>query len=108
MNVHTYILPDKLALRTMYDHIRDGITRERQPIMREIRTNSSGDFFETETDKFVFLRAVDGATMRGRRTHYLYIDKKLRSDEQLVSLCIMPMLMQGNGLPPSKERVFWI
>jgi hypothetical protein len=54
---------------------------------------------------FVYIGANgDSSRLRGRRTHFLYIDKEIR-DEELINLAIKPMLF---GTDKSEERLFWI
>jgi hypothetical protein len=105
--VHTYVYSNKKKMLNAYDEMRKKITSSEMTISKEIRINQSGDRFETDEHKFVFLVSHEVGNMRGRRTHFLYVDETLMYDDELFFSALAPML---NFPHPkhAKERLFWI
>jgi hypothetical protein len=103
VEVHTYVLNNHIKYQNYFDRLSEGLKKD------AIRTNYSPTFARIDTP-FMRINLVyigvngDESRLRGRRTHFLYVDKGI-TNEELINLAIKPMLF---GQDKREERLHWI
>jgi hypothetical protein len=103
MEVHTYVLNNHIKYQNYFERLSEGLKKD------AIRINYSPTFARIDTAymriNFVYIGVNgDDSRLRGRRTHFLYVDKGI-TNEELITLAIKPMLF---GQDKREERLHWI
>lgn len=103
MEVHTYVLNNHIKYQNYFERLSEGLKKD------AIRINYSPTFSRIDTPfmriNFVYIGVNgDSSRLRGRRTHFLYVDKGI-TNEELINLAIKPMLF---GQDKREERLHWI
>src|SRR5437763_1512086 len=80
MEVHTYVLNNHIKYQNYFERLSEGLKKD------AIRINYSPTFARIDTAymriNFVYIGVNgDDSRLRGRRTHFLYVDKGITNEE---------------------------